>query len=326
MPIQDRITQVALAKQTNQSTPASSGTYQIGVNSGAVASLDITEDKLPTSWSSRLTEHHDRGTMTPGVSWEAPALPRSIGLLLKAVLGNESAAASGGNYSHVFTAPDGSSALPYLTVFARRAAEYFEVDDVRIDEVELSWESTKALTVKVTGMGCAYQFRSNAYPVVTGGDERPQSGVLKGAGGQFTVNGATAVVKGGNIKISNSIEAVHGSASPLPSDIFPGGLDVTVSLDIVPDDLTLFRTVVTGSPSGTSVQAVPEYGQVYCSWLVDANASLSFEGARVKFMTDFPETNAEGGPVEISLEGEVANDLSVEPFTFTLINSVSGAY
>jgi hypothetical protein len=324
VPIQDRITQIALAKQTSQASLAASGVYQIGINSGGLATLDISEDALPTSWSSRIVEHHDRGAVTPKVGFETVAMPRSIGLLLAAVIGNESAATSGSNKSHVFT--PGTGALPYLTAFTRRDAEYFKLGDVRIDEVELSWEGTKALTVKVSAMGCQYEFLATSYPVVTGGDERPQTGVLKGAGGQFVVNGTSAVVKGGNVKITNNLDTVHGSASALPSDIFPGMLTVAISLTIVPQDLTLFRTVVTGSSGGTTVQTVPEYGSVYTSWQVDANASLSFDAPRVKFMTDFPEAKAEGGAVEISLEGEVANDTSVAAFTITLINSVTGAY
>lgn len=321
MPIQDRITQIAFAKQSALGAAAASGTYQIGVTSGAVADLEMNEDELAVSWSSRLIEGHDRGAVTPKVGFETVAMPKSVGLFLAVGMGSEAASGSG-PYTHVFKV---GNALPYITVFARRDAEYFKVSDIRVDEVELAWEGTKAVTLKVSAMGCTYEFLgTSAY---TGGtDERPESGVLKGAGGTFTVDGASAIIKGGSIKITNGVTAVHGSSSPTPADVFPAKQNIDVSLTVVPTDLSMFRKVVTGSTSGSSVQAVPQYGTVQCGFKVDSSNTLDFIGRRVKFLTQFPDVKADGGPVEVSLEGSVANDLTVAPCEFVLVNQVSTAY
>lgn len=318
MAIQDRIAQIALSKQTALASPAASGTYQIGVSSGAVASLELSEDAFDMSWDQRLAEGHDRGEATPGSAFDTLAMPKSLGLMLLAALGSDTVTGAG-PYTHKFTH---ANVLPYLTVFARKDTEYFKVSDARMNELELAWEGTKAVTVKTSLVGCQYEFKgSTAYGAAT--DERPASGVLKGAGGTFTVDGANAIIKGGSIKVANGVNAVFGSDSPTPKDVFPEMVKVSVSLTIVPADTTLFRKVVTGSTSGSSVQALPKYGTVVCSF-TDGTNTLTFNGLNVKFLTSFPDTKASGGPVEVTLEGDCAVPAGGgEAFNLTLVNTVA---
>lgn len=317
MPIQDRIAQVALAKQASLASPAASGTYQIGVSSGAIASIDITEDQFDMSWNQRLAEGHDRGDSTPGSAFDTVAMKKSLGLLLLAALGSDSVTGSG-PYTHKFTH---ANDLPYLTIFARKQAEYYKVSGARLNELELSWETTKAVAVKTSFVGCDYEFLSGAYAATT--DERPAAGVLKGAGGTFTVDGVSAIVKSGSIKVSNGVAAVHGSSKPTPSDVFPEMVNVSVSLTIVPSNLALFRKVVTGSDAGSAVQSVPQYGALVHTF-TDGTNTLTFNGLNVKFLTSFPDTKASGGPVEITLEGDCSIPANGgEPFNFTLVNDVA---
>lgn len=317
MPIQDRIAQIALAKQSALASPAASGTYQIGVSSGSIASLEMAEDQFDMSWSQRLAEGHGRGDSTPGSAFDTVAMPKSLGLILLAALGSDAVTGTG-PYTHKFTH---ANTLPYLSVFARKDAEYFKVSDARMDEVEIAWETTKAATVKTSLVGCGFSFLAGAYG--SSADERPASGVLRGAGGTFTVGGAAATVKSGSIKVSNGVKAVHGSDSTLPKDVFPEMVNVSLSLVIVPSDLTLFRTVVTGSAGGSTVQSVPKYGTVVCSF-TDGTNTLTFTGSNVKFMSAFPDTKASGGPVEVTLEGDCSVPAGGgEAFNFTLVNTVA---
>lgn len=320
MAIQDRITQIALAKQVAQNSAAASGEYHIGVNSGAVAALEITEDDLPTTWASRLLEGHDRSMVVPRANFETMGMPKTIGLLLAAALGDETFQA-GPPHTHTFKTGD---TLPYLTVFARRDAEYYKLSDLRIDELEIAWENTKAITVNVTSMGCKYEFL--AAPYAGGTDERPGSGVLRGAGGTFKVNGSSVTVKSGSIKISNGLAAVHGSADVQPEDVFPAMQRVEVSLTIVPANLAEFRRVATGTTNGTALSGDPLYGSCELMFKNGTN-TLTFNGNNVRFLCEFPETNAEGGPVELALEGAIANDpTGSDPFSFVLENDVASAY
>lgn len=323
--IQDRITQIALAKQTALSSPASSGAYQIGVNSGSVATAEVSEDALPITWASRTGEGFDRATVTPGSSFETLAMPRSLGLLLKAALGVEQVTPGTPNV-HTFTQAV-TAALPYLTIFARKSSEYYKVGDCAISELEITWEGTKAVVVKVTAMGCTYEFL--AAPFTADYDERPQcdDGVFKGAGGTFTVNGAAAVVEGGSIKITNNIEPVFGSNSLTPADVFPAMQQVDVSLNVVPNNLQDFRKVITGQAAGTTIVPDPFFGTCVVKFLAKDVNTLTFNGNNVRWLTEFPDTNAEGGPVKITLEGSTSQACGGgEPYSFVLENDIATAY
>lgn len=320
MPIQNRLTRVAVAKQTAKGAAAATGTFQLGVNSGSIAGLELGEEELPITWASRQVQGFDRTTAYPTSQWETLALPLSVGTLLHGVCGTDAVTGTG-PYVHTIKY---ANALPYHTVFAQRDAEYFQIDDARISELELSWELTGALKVKVTYGGCVYTFRGTAYTATT--DERPQAGLLKGCGGTFTVNGAAAVVKGGSIKISNSVEPVYGSDSVLPKDVFPATHKVDVSLTLIPENLQEFRRVVTGTTSGSAVQCTPFYGSAVTQWRVDANNHLTFNANRLRSVIAFPDTQAAGGPVELALEGSIAEPSGSDSYTFVLSNTQSAAY
>lgn len=320
MPIQNRITQVGIAKQNAKGAAAATAAYQLGVNSGAVTNAEVSEEDLPITWASRLIQGHDRTAVYPGADFETLALPQSIGTLLQAACGQDAVTGSG-PYVHTFKH---ALSLPYLSLFARKDAEYFKVSDARVNELEFSWEQTGALRVKVVMGGCTYEFLGAPY--TADADERPQAGVFKGCGGSFTVNGTSAIVRSGSIKVSNGIEPIYGSDSVLPKDVFPQVQTVDVSLTIVPDNLQEFRRTLTGAPAGSAVVCNPTYGAVSAQWRVDPDTHLTFESSRLKTVVGFPETNAQGGPVELTLEGSVAEPAVGDAYTFVLSNDVAAAY
>lgn len=316
MPVQDRLTQVALAKQVALASPAASATRQIGVKAGAVASIAVEQEDIGQTWGSRISEGHDRGAMTPGAAFDTVGMPKSIGDLLLGALGSVNT--SGSNpYTHVFT--DGLT-LPYYTVFARKGSEYFKVSDARMNELELSWDGVKALTAKATYIGCDYDFLASAY--ASAADERPKDGALKGAGGTFTVDGAAAIVKSGSIKISNGAEAIHGSGSMYPEDVFYKMVEVTGSLTVVVNNLSLFRKHVTGASNGTSASTTPFMCAIVCSF-TDGTNTLTFNGDHCVSVIEFPDTSAEGGPVELEVAFAAVVEDGTQPFNFTLVNTVT---
>lgn len=313
--IQDRFTQVALAKQTTLGGPQASGDFLVGIKGGQVAMVDIDEGPIGQTWSSRINEGQDRGAMAPGASFDVVAMRQSIGLLLLAALGTDTPTGSSPTRSHVFTVGD---VLPYLTVHGIKDGAFYKTGDCRLNEFEFTWEGTKAATVKCSFAGCTL-----AFPVSTptvGISERPKDGVLKGCGGTFTVDDRDAIVKSGSIKISNNVNPVHGSASPLPSDVFQGAVEITVSLTIVPHDLGAFRKTVTGTTGGTSVTCKPVISTFVASFS-DGTNTLQFESDQLAAITEFPDTSADGGPVELALEGTVV--AGTNAFKATLVNDVT---
>ncbi len=320
MAIQNRITQVGIAKQSAKGALEAAAAVQIGVNSGQVASLDLSEEELPITWASRLLQGFDRMSAYPMSSFETLAMPLSVGMFLQAVMGSDTITGAG-PYTHTLKP---AISLPYLTAFARKDAEYYKLGDCRVSEVELSWETTGALKLKVSMGGCTYEFLAASYTATT--DERPFAGVMKGNGGTFTLNTVAHVIKGGSIKISNNLEPIFGSSSSSPADVFPAMHKVDVSLTIVPENLLEFRRVVTGTTAGTTVQAFPFYGSAVCQWRVDAATHLTFNANRLKSLVSFPDTNAQGGPVELSLEGSIAEPTGSDAYTMVLNNTRATAY
>ena len=321
--IQSRVATVGFAKQSAKASLETAPTFEVGVNSGTLAELDITEEDLPISWSSRMVQGHDRTSVTPGSSFETLAMPLSLGVLLQAAIGQDTISGAGDPYSHLF---EPIVALPYLSMFGRRNDEYYVMGDSRISELVLSWEKTGALTVAVKTQGCTYEFDAAAPTPVA--QEKPHSGILKGCSGTFQYAGAAATVTAGSITINNSIEAVFGSDSVLPADVFPALHTVDVSLTIVPDNLDEFQRAATGTTSGATVSCVPIYTTCDLSWSVEGNADrqLLFDCDRMKTMINFPDVTSTGGPVELSVEGAIAEAAAGTTYDFTLTNDQSTAY
>lgn len=319
MAVQKRIAQLGIAKQTAKGTAATAPTYTIGLTGGNVYSAEIEQSDLNTSWSARGLQGHDRISVVPGVGAEAPALPKSIGLLLMLALGSDTVVGLG-PYTHKFVP---SSALPYHTVFGLYGAEKAAVADCKMNSLEFSWDKTGALKVKFDQVGRTLDFASAWTIGATA--EQVSGGLLKGVGGTFQVGGVSATVVSGSIKIENSVDAIIASASTTPDDVFEGDVKCGVSLTIVPDDMTQFRRVVTGTTNGTAVQSTPVYGAIDLKWVLDANTDLAFNAPRAAFMTSMPDVAPEGGAAEITLEGACAipTGSPFDPFSFTLRNNVA---
>lgn len=319
MPVQRRIAQFGAARQTAKGTYPTAATYRWGLSGGRVVEAEVNEEDLTTTWGSRVIEGHDRLHVLPGASAEFVALPQFVGLLLFGAAGSVATAGIAAPYTHTITHGD---EVPYITLFGRQATDYFRVQDAKVDELELSWDTTGALRGSASFKGLALVFDGTTASTATT-DERLSGGTLKGVGGTFTIEGATATVRSGSIKVANNLEAINGSDATLPKDVFTGLQEVSVSLTIVPDDMNLWRRVITGSATGVAVSPIPQYGAVQIRHVLDANTDLAFASSRLKFATEMVEADPGGGPAEVALEGVVAAPATGQPYTFTLRNAVA---
>lgn len=297
MPVQKRIAQVSLAKQSAKGSAASAGTFQVGVMSGQVVNVDVEESELPVTWSTRIAEAWDRIAVVPGTEFTVVAMPNTIGMLIYGACGTIVDSGST-NFTHTITSgPD----LPYFTVFAKYGGEFYKMADAKIDTLELAWDRTGALTAKVKFVGCDLTFPASAY--TAGTDERPTTGLLKGGGGVFQIDGADAIIKQGTVTISNNVAAVQGSASVEPADVFPGEQTVSVSLTVVPTDTTLWRKAITGTTAGTTPSAAVAIGTCEVKFVIDTHNSVDLSILNMRFACPYPEADPGGGAAEIVLEG-----------------------
>lgn len=315
--LQKRIAQAGFAKQTGKGAAATAPEYVVGLAGGSLFTTETTENDLDTTWDNRVLQGHDRESVVPGLDGEIVAMPKSLGVLLLGSLGAP-VTAGVGPYTHSYTP---TNDLPWLTIFSTYASTKQAVADAKIDKIEFSWEKTGALKCAVTVLGCEITFDS----AWTGGaTEQVADGVLKGNGGTFQVDGATARVTAGTVTIENALEPIIASYSVTPDEIAEGAVAISTSLTIVPDDLSLFREVLTGSAAGSSVQKGPQYGSLSLGFLGSAGAALDVDATHVRFLTEMPEIDPAGGAAEITLEGSVADPGDgTDPFTVTLTNDVA---
>jgi hypothetical protein len=111
------------------------------------------------------------------------------------------------------------------------------------------------------------------------------------------------VVKG-ELTVSNSCALVDLSAAIEADDIYEGEQVHGVKLTIIPDSLVDFRTVVTGSPTGTAAAAIPTTGSFSLVFKENnGTGTLTVAAAKCAFLCAFPDADPKGGPVEVELVG-----------------------
>lgn len=327
MGVQQRITNVSIAKQTAKGAAASAGTYNFGVTGGQVVKADVSEEDLTQAFSGRIRDGFDRVSVVPSMALEGIAFPKMIGLLLLGAMGTDTVTGTTPK-THTFSVADD---LPYLTLFAQYGAaslsNYYKVSDARVSSLEFTWDRASALRYKAEVVGCSLSGWGTSFTVGT--VEKPVSdGTFKGVNasgaGTFQMDGATAVVKSGSIKITNALEPVIGSASVEPVDVFNGLHDLEVSLTVIPDDLLMFRKMVTGAAGGTTTAVVPYFSAASTiKHVLDATTDLTWTLSKMRLMTEFPQSDPQGGPAEVTVVGQISVPAAGTPYDVALRNSVA---
>lgn len=317
MGVQSRIAQLGMAKQSAKGTAATAPTYVVGVTGGNVFDVTISQKELDTSWSTRGVEGYDRESAVSAVKADLVAMPSTLGMLLLAACGADAVTGSG-PYVHTITP---ANSLPWMTFFGLYGADKYLMSDSKVDELELTWNTTGALALKLTTMGDAIVFASTW----TGGtNERVGGGLLKGVGGTFNVNGSAARVESGSIKISNKLVPVIASYSTTPDDMFESQISCTTSVVLVPDDMTLFRAAVTGTTTGTTVLSTATSGALDLLFKIDASHSVEFTANNVAYTVGAPSVSPAGGPAKLTMAGDcVITSGGSVPFTFVVTNSIA---
>jgi hypothetical protein len=317
--VQKRITKVGFGKQSVAGTPAAAATYDIGLLSGTVAGAEVSESDLNPTATSRVLSYVERTGIVPQAGFSAVAMPKSVGLLLLAACGAVTTTGSADPWTHTFKS---AASLPLLTLFGRYDAVYYRESDAIIDELTLSFDSAGALKVDAKVIAKNLEFQASAHTITTA-EEPVGSPPLIGAGGLFSFDGATARVKSGSVKVSNAGAPLMVASAITPDEITVGMQNVEFSMVVVPTDLTAWRKRLTGSTSGTTFSGDPYLGAVSLKWVRGATKDLQFDASKCALVTDLPDVDPSGGPVEITVSGKVLIPASGEPFTFVLRNDVA---
>ena len=216
--------------------------------------------------------------------------------------------------------------VPYLSMFAKKGdGTFIAVRDSKITKLELSWADNQPLVVSVETDGTVLSFPATFTP--SGADESGTLAYYTPVGGTFkyditTSTPAVASVVGGKVTILQDVTTPIFSGAIEAGDAIEGNLNVDISLDVIPTDATLWRKIVTGSVSGTSVMTTPQYGSFDVKFAKGAD-SLDIAASNVGFLADLPGADAKGGPGQMSIAGGCYPAAAGgTPLTAVLINTV----
>lgn len=321
MAVQSALALVGVAKQSGKASAASTATFGHGLTDGAIMSVEVDQSIEEHTSATRTSNDVNRTAITAGVDFTCRAHPKSIGLWAYGALGGISTSGVG-PYTHTISS---SSDLPYLTSFGTLASNYFKIQDLKVDELGFSWSGNDPLEVSVSGMGTQMSILGANYTTT---NDESTAAYFTPVDGTFSVdvdaNGsgtsATAKINSGEVTVSNNADSVMVSGTIYPDDIIVGRQEVEVSFDITPDDLTLWKTIVTGTSSGSSVSSSVMYGN-FSMQFVNGTNTLTLAATRVAFTCDFPDADPSGGTITLTLAGLVVSNAGASPLTVTLVNS-----
>ena len=130
----------------------------------------------------------------------------------------------------------------------------------------------------------------------------------------------------GNLSLSNGCTAEPLAGQVTPGDVYEGKLETSGSITVKPDDMALYRKMVTGAANGTTPTGAMVYGSFELNFTHSKNSSytLKVEASRVPFTAEFPDVDPNGGAAEMDFSfsaiGVEGRDGS--PVTVTIVNGV----
>ncbi len=306
-----------IAKQTALGALAANPYFDMGLAGGGLAIAANQEaDELTSAYLAAAGAFRDK--VEAGFSIETRAWLKGIGLFLYGALGAVSTSGSG-PYTHTITL---GSSTPYLSCFERAGDDSLHaVRDCKVAELEFSWEENKPLGVKVSGPGTVWSVPSSFTPTASEVDTTdyflPVDGSFK-----FDADSGTPVTTpmlGGTITIKRDAEAAYFSGDVEAGDVDQKHCEVEAKITLKPDDITLWKTLLTGTSSGTSIAHTPTYGSFEVTF-VNGSYSLKLAASKVAFLCDFPEADPAGGAAKVEVAGLCYRNTTT-PITATLINA-----
>lgn len=329
MSLNKLISNLAIAEQTAQGTPATAPTYIVPlVGSGAVAGVSptvtIDEETGQTYAINAYVEEVATGFDAP-----TRAYPPVLGLLLKGLLGTVKTTAAGdtgGLYKHVFTVSPTDMATPWCTIWGNMESDEVKTTDAKVGAIKISFEGNKPLEIATTYAALGASFGADAARP-RGGTEMTGMKYLTPNGCEVSLDVAGASLEARKItkfelEMSRNVNPEYFSGSPLPGDLSMGKFEGKTTITVKPSNLDDFRKSITGKADGTTVLGDVVEGAFKVK-VKQGDASLEIEASRVPFAVNWPESDAGGGAVELELAADnLLGTYEAGPITITLTNDV----
>lgn len=332
MAINPSIGLVGAALQTNRDTPATQPTFLHGLTGGTPFAASRSIANTPVACGTRAPSDARVDTIEVNPSVESLCYPDVLGLYLYSALGGVSSSedtdgAGTGYYRHVFKM---GSALPYLTLWSQVGVDNFtEADGCKCSELQMSATGNEHLAMTASFIGIDAKVGIDAIP----GSLTPScyDGKYTTTDCTFKLDAASetptdALVSEASFTLSNNTSALTSLGRVTPRDIADGNLSAGVSVTTIPDDITQYKKMVTGSDSSTQISGKVVMGSVYAKFMhsEDEKMTLEIEYKHVPFTADYPSVDPEGaeGTIQFTADAAIITDPAESPVTITLVNKV----
>lgn len=307
MPLNKRILQVGLAKQSAKGSAATQPVVIHGVESGAAGDVPLTEPDIAVTAASRMSAAAVREQIVPGAGYTTLGFSRAIAQQLFGVLGTNVDSGSGDPWTHTITGP--TADVSWWTFFGRTNTEYLNIADCKIDSVRIDFDMA-LIKVSVVVKGCTLTLGASAW-TPTNTDDEVTPGALYSTGqaaAAFTLDSVNMRVTKGFVEIQNGLSPIIPAYKVTPDDFGVGEQVGKIQFTIVPDDLAYFKKSITGTSSGTAAASVPFYAPWSCKFVENVASTthdLTVSGARSNLMVKFPPGDPKGGAMEVVVDGSI---------------------
>lgn len=319
-----------IAKQTNRDTPATQPAFLHGLTGGSPfgASRSIANTPVACGTRAPTDARVDSIEVTPSI--QSLCYPDVLGLYLLAALGTVQSAAAEeheGYYKHVFTM---GSALDYFTIWSQIGVDGFtRSDGCKCGTLTLTATGNEHLSMQADFQGIDAQVGIESIP----GSLQPSC-----FGGKYTTTDcefkidtagdtpADALVSEATVTIENNLAALTSIGRVTPREIAEGNLNAGVSVTTIPDDLSTYQKLITGSESSTELTGKVVLGSMYAKFFHtdDPNMTLEIKANSLPFTADFPEVDPEGNEatIQFTTDAAIVSSATESPITITLVNKV----
>jgi hypothetical protein len=243
----------------------------------------------------------------------------SIAFWLWAVLGAVATTGTTPNYTHTITP---ANTLPYITVWRDLADTLYEqYRDCKVGSLSISAEAGQPLTATAGIQGL------QTTRLTTSPDQATPVALQNGA--VYNYNDATVTLSGGVTALVSSFELTiennlqrQQTDNVVPYDVVEGQREISLSFDLIFEDLTEYNKFHFGGAAGTTVASTIYTTDALFSFDLGANNSVAFNLPRIAY-EEFPiEPDPGGDPIVASIRA-VAQRGGTPNLTSTVKNQVA---
>lgn len=319
---------VGIAVQTNKDTAATQPKFLHGLTGGSPFGASRSIANTAVSCGNRAPSDARVDSIEVSPSIQSLCYPDVFGLYLYAALGAvDSAPVTGKDryYKHVFTMGDD---LPYCTIWSQIGKNNFtRADGCRLGTLSISATGNEHLSMQADFHGINAEVGIASIP-----------GSLQAScfGGKYTTTDcefkldaagnapAEALVSEASFTVENNVSGQTALGRVMPRDIAVGKLSMGCSVTTIPDDITEYRKLVTGSKTATKLSGSVVLGSVYAKFhhTEDQNMTLEVSINHCPFTAEFPEVDPEGNEatIQFSTDAAIVTSAGESPVTITLVN------